>query len=145
MRALILAGLFLANAGPALAQSMTLEVDQTRPLRLSTPVTGVVIGNAGVADVIVHDPRTLFIMGKSVGSTQVLAVDGNGRTVFSGRVEVRVGAEDGLLTVQRGRESTTAICKERCIEVPHPEATREGMASSVARISARNAYAKGDR
>lgn len=143
MRAVLAAFFCLAAATPALAQSMTLEVDQTQPLRTTSPVTGVVIGNASIADVIVHDPKTLFIMGKSVGTTQVLAVDARGRTVYSGRIQVRASDEAGLLTVMRGKNSSTALCVERCIEIPHPEASQEQMAMAIARANARNGFSQG--
>lgn len=130
-------------SGAASAQAVTLEVDQSKPLRFNAPITGVVVGNAGVADVIVHDPKTLFVIGKSVGSTHVLAVDQRGRTVFSGDVSVRAPEFIGLLTVQRGRELSTSICDSRCIAYAHPEATALGISEAVTRASARTAFASG--
>jgi Flp pilus assembly secretin CpaC len=130
-------------AGTAQAQAVALEVDQSKPLRFTTPITGVVVGNAGVADVIVHDSKTLFVIGKSVGSTHVLAVDQRGRTVFSGTVAVRAADIDGLLTVQRGRELSTSICDTRCIAYAHSEAGAQGISDAVARASSRTAFAGG--
>jgi Flp pilus assembly secretin CpaC len=140
---LCLTVLSAALAGPAAAQAVSLTVDQTHPLRTTTPVTGVVVGNASIADVIVHDPRTLFIMGKSVGTTQILAVDARGRTVYSANVQVRAGSESNLLTVQRGRETSTAICDERCVEVAHPEATQAPMSQAISRAKARSGFSQG--
>lgn len=130
-------------AGSAHAQAVSLEVDQSKPLHFTAPITGVVVGNAGIADVIVHDSKTLFVIGKSVGSTHVLAVDQRGRTVFSGTVIVRAGAPDGLLTVQRGRELTTSLCDDRCIAYAHPEAGLQGISDAVGRASSRTAFAGG--
>jgi Flp pilus assembly secretin CpaC len=133
----------LVATGSAHAQAVSLEVDQSKPLHFNAPVTGVVVGNAGIADVIVHDSRTLFVIGKSVGSTHVLAVDQRGRTVFSGTVMVRATAPEGLLTVQRGRELTTSLCDERCIAYAHSESGSQGISEAVNRASSRTAFAAG--
>lgn len=132
-------------AAPALAQaqSINLEIDQSRPMQFASPVTGVVVGNAGIADVIVHDPRTLFVIGKSVGTTHVLAVDQRGRTVFSGQVSVRAPNIDNLVTVQRGREISSSICDARCVAYADAEATQSGMTDAVTRARLRSNFATG--
>lgn len=130
-------------AGGAQAQAVSLDVDQSKPLRFNSPVTGVVVGNAGIADVIVHDSRTLFVIGKSVGSTHVLAVDQRGRTVFSGTVLVRASEPEGLLTVQRGRELATSICDERCVAYAHSEAGNVSLSDAVNRATIRTGFASG--
>lgn len=129
--------------GPALAQSMRLEVDQSQPIRFNSPITGVVVGNAGIADVIVHDSKTLLVIGKSVGTTRVLAVDGRGRAVYSGQVEVRATDLQGLLTVQRGRELSTSLCDTRCVAYAHSESGTQGISDAVGRATARSAFAGG--
>jgi Pilus formation protein N terminal region len=130
-------------ANAAFAQAMTIEVDQSKPVRFTTPITGVVVGNAGIADVIVHDSRTLFVIGKSVGSTHVLAVDERGRSVFSGTIAVRAADLQGLLTVQRGKEFSTSICDTRCITYAHSEASNAPLADAVSRASTRTGFASG--
>lgn len=134
---------FIAVSSVAHAQSMAIEIDQSRPLRFTSPVTGVVVGNAGIADVIVHDPRTLFVIGKSVGTTHVLAVDQRGRTVFSGQVVVRPADINNLLTVQRGREISSSICDERCIAFADSESTQAGMGDAISRARTRSGFAGG--
>ena len=137
------AAFFILASGTASAQAVSVEVDQSKPLRFTSPITGVVVGNAGIADVIVHDSKTLFVIGKAVGSTHVLAVDQRGRTVFSGEVAVRAPEFDGLLTVQRGRTLSTSICGTRCIAYPHSEATAENIADAALRASTRTGFASG--
>jgi Flp pilus assembly secretin CpaC len=102
-----------------------------------------VVGNAGIADVIVHDSKTLFVIGKSVGTTHVLAVDMRGRTVFSGNVSVSAAQVDNLLTVQRGREISTSVCDTRCIAYAASEATAAPMAEAIGRARARTGFAGG--
>jgi Flp pilus assembly secretin CpaC len=127
----------------ALAQAVVLEVDQSRPLRFNMPVSGVVVGNAGIADVIVHDPKTIFVIGKSVGETHVLAVDTRGKTVFSGTVQVRTNEMAGMMTIQRGKAISTNVCQERCIAVPSAESTAQGNTEAITAARARTAFAAG--
>jgi Flp pilus assembly secretin CpaC len=133
----------LLMSSAASAQAVSLEVDQSKPLHFNSPVTGVVVGNAGIADVIVHDPKTLFVIGKSVGSTHVLAVDQRGRTVFSGTVAVSAAQVNGLLTVQRGRFLSTSVCNDRCIAYPDSEATADSLADAATRARTRSGFASG--
>jgi hypothetical protein len=139
----ILIATALLVASSAQAQAVSVQIDQSKPLRFDSPITGVVVGNAGVADVIVHDSKTLFVIGKSVGTTHVLAVDQRGRTVFSGNVAVSAAQVENLLTVQRGRELATSICDTRCIAYPDSESTTAAMADAASRARARSGFAGG--
>ncbi len=130
-------------AGSAGAQSLQLEVDQTQPLRFQRPVTGVVVGNASIADVIVHDSNVLFVVGKSVGTTEILAVDVAGNTVFSGTIQIRPTKVRDMITIQRGKEVSTAICQDRCIPNVHAEGTSAGNTPAITAIAARSAFAAG--
>ncbi|MFM1976603.1 MAG: hypothetical protein RL145_1449 [Pseudomonadota bacterium] len=141
--ALIACAFVALAAGPAAAQSFQLEVDQTQPLRFERPVTGVVVGNANIADVIVHDARMLFIIGKSTGTTEITAVDGTGRTVFAGTVQVRPANVRDMITIQRGKEISTAICQERCIPNVHSEGTAQGNVGAITAITGRSGFAAG--
>jgi Flp pilus assembly secretin CpaC len=143
MRTMLIAALTLV-ATPALAQSVQINIDEARPLRMSTPITGVVVGNAGIADVIVHDANMLFVLGKSVGTTSVVAVDARGRTVYNGTVEVRSVENDGLVIVQRGAGSTNTFqCSERCVAVVSPYAGNDGNSAAAANATARSTFARG--
>jgi Flp pilus assembly secretin CpaC len=127
----------------ATAQAIKLDVDQSKPLNFKNPITGVVVGNAGIADVIVHDSTTLLVIGKSVGSTHFLVVDQRGREVFSGTIAVQASEINGLVTVQRGSELSTSICNVRCVAYAHPESGTAAMTDAVGRASARTAFASG--
>ena len=141
--ALIAFALVGLATGPAAAQSFQLEVDQTQPMRFERPVTGVVVGNAGIADVIVHDAKVLFVVGKSVGTTEIIAVDGAGKTVFSGTIQVRSAHVRDMITIQRGKEISTAICQSRCVPSVHSEGTGPGNAPAITAIAARSGFAAG--
>ena len=51
----------LALAPAAAADPFKVKVDETVTLKLNQPANSVVVGNATVADVTVHDARTLLV------------------------------------------------------------------------------------
>ncbi|KAK0342675.1 hypothetical protein LTR94_021434 [Friedmanniomyces endolithicus] len=110
----------LALAGlPAQAQSpngaLNVEIDRSARVQLRGAAASVIVANPQIADVTVVDANTLFIVGKGYGVTEVVAVDGVGRTLFQREIVVTGGstgslglvfitdavAENALLTVSR--------------------------------------------
>lgn len=118
-RALLLTGLaatvVLAPAGSALAQSrpLNVEIDQSARVQLAAPAGSVIVGNPQIADVTVVDARTLFITGRGYGVTEIVAVDGAGRTVFQSQVVVTAG-DSGRVRVWRGAQPTEMACAAAC-------------------------------
>lgn len=137
MRIKFLAIILALFATPVIAAPISLNLDQSRPLLLKNNATGVVVGNASIADVIVHDSRTIIIMGKSVGTTHVLILGEKGKTLFSGNVTVNAGENDELLTIQKGLEIKTSLCKTRCIDVTSPEDTTGPLNDTVSKTRTR--------
>src|SRR5262245_52814758 len=74
-------GVSLALAPAAFADPFKVSVDQTVALKLAAPANSVVIGNATVADVSVHDANTILITGKAFGSTSLLVLDRAGKAI----------------------------------------------------------------
>ncbi|MEC7795905.1 MAG: pilus assembly protein N-terminal domain-containing protein, partial [Pseudomonadota bacterium] len=83
----------LALAGlPAQAQSpngaLNVEIDRSARVQLRGAAASVIVANPQIADVTVVDANTLFIVGKGYGVTEVVAVDGVGRTLFQREIVV---------------------------------------------------------
>lgn len=118
----------LACAAGTAARAATLVVPVNHSLRL--PVAGraasVVVGNAQVADVSVVDSRTVFVTGKSPGSTDVSVVDPLGRTVYAADIAVSTGA-GAPVTVHRAGSTSDMACDPRCTAPGQPRGT--GLAS----------------
>ncbi len=106
-----------AYAPAAHAEALDVLVDQTVTLKLNAPANSVVIGNAAVVDVAIHDPRTLLITGKGFGSTNLLVLDNAGRTVYSNMMSVSDNRTDQL-TIVRGEGNYTYSCTDRCRGTP---------------------------
>ena len=110
---LLAAGL-VAAAGAARAGTLSVPLNHSVRLPVSGRAASVVVGNSKVADVTVVDSRTLFVTGKSAGSTDVMVVDPLGRTVFAGDISVVLGAGKSV-TVHRGVERADLACDPRCL------------------------------
>lgn len=143
MRNFFVAIFVVLFASPVLAHSMQLELDQSRVVRLTRPATGVVIGNASVADVIVHSPQVLLVVGKSVGRTHFLVVGENGQTLYSGDVSVSLGAQTGVVTTMHGKEIQSSLCNTRCVDIVTPESTTGPLNDSAGRIRSRSTLTNG--
>jgi hypothetical protein len=107
----------LALAPMASADPLTVKVDQTVPLKLNTPANSVVVGNATVADVSVHDARTLLVTGKAFGSTNLTVLDRSGNTIFTTTLVVG-GEDDTGLTIVRGDGTYSYSCVDKCRSTP---------------------------
>ena len=105
---------FVAAATPAaLADSFKLTVDQTVALKVPGSANSVVVGNASVADVAVHDASTLLVTGKSFGTTNLMVLDSAGRTIYANQVSVG-GQPDTDMTIVRAGGTYTYSCVEKC-------------------------------
>ena len=79
--ALGLDGLVAAALGatPAQADTVTVNVDQARIMKLPDRVATIVIGNPLIADAALQSGGILVVTGKGYGSTNLLALDRAGR------------------------------------------------------------------
>jgi hypothetical protein len=104
-------------AGSAQAASLSVLLDHSTRL----PVVGaasVLVTNPAVADVTVVDSHTVYVAGRSQGSTNIIVLDTLGRTVFSG--DVRVSRAGAPVAVYRGVERTDFTCAENCAKDQAP-------------------------
>ena len=111
-RPALIAGLLLA-AGAASAQTLNVEIDRSARIALMGSAASVIVGNPAIADVTVVAANTLFVTGKGYGVTEVVAVDGVGRTIFQGEIVV-TGGSTGSVRVWRGAQATEMACAASC-------------------------------
>src|SRR5688572_20554460 len=65
----------------AAADQFELPLNKTRPIELDRAVRDVIIGNPEIADVVVRAPGQVYLIGRSVGETNVFLVDSKGGLV----------------------------------------------------------------
>lgn len=108
-----LAALSAAVAVHAQSRPLNVEIDHATRVQLRAPAGSVIVANPKIADVTVVDANTLFIVGKGYGVTEVVAVDGVGRTLFQREIVV-TGGSTGSVRVWRGGQATEMACSASC-------------------------------
>ncbi len=133
----------LALAPAALADPFSVKVDQTVTLKVGGAANSVIIGNATVADVSVHDARTLLITGKAFGTTNLTVLDRGGNTIYTNQIVV--GGEDATgLTVVRGQGTYSYSCVDKCRATPMVGDAPEHFTGIMSTITGKSAAAKGE-
>ncbi len=100
-------------AGAAENNSISVEVNMARILRISSPAQTVIIGNPAIADVTIQDPQTLVLTGRGYGKTNLIVLDEVGNPIADTLIEV-VQTQTGLVTIYQGASRTTLACAPNC-------------------------------
>lgn len=101
------------SAGVALAENISIPLDQAKRLKLPDGATSVVIGNPSVADITFENESTVFVFGKGTGVTNMVLLNESGEAVADHTIAV-VGARVGFVTLNRGVGQFTYACMGRC-------------------------------
>ncbi|VAW13265.1 hypothetical protein MNBD_ALPHA09-850 [hydrothermal vent metagenome] len=109
------AALTLGSAGsPAIATEQVLvPMDEARIIRLNRAPSTVIVGNPLVADVTVQDERLLVVVGKTYGTTNIIALDEDGQELTRLDVSVRTGGNNNV-QVFYGGARMSYTCAPRC-------------------------------
>src|ERR1700722_16077864 len=121
MRRVILAAFLAGVTLPAHAASdISIALDEVQTLTFPRAVAVVNVGNPSIADITMIDSLHAFVLGKAYGSTNIIALNQNGETVYNTHVAV-LGGSQATVTMQRGTERTTYNCTANHCEVsPQP-------------------------
>lgn len=114
---LVVAALAAASTAQA---AVRVPVNQAMRVSLRGQAADVIVGNPAIADVNVLDGRTVYLVGKQTGVTNLVILDGAGRTLFSDTVVVGnatgAGGSD-TVTIARGRTMQDVSCTPVCASV----------------------------
>ncbi len=92
---------------------INVNVNMARILRINAAASTVIVGNPGIADVLIQDPQTLVLTGKSYGQTNLIVLDSQGQPIADTMIEV-VQMQAGTLTVYQGQARTSLSCAPIC-------------------------------
>lgn len=127
---------FILQALPIQAQTargLDVPIDEVRLIHLERDAAQVIVGNPSIADVSAQNARLLVVTGKSYGSTNVIALDGEGRAILSTRLGVAPN-DSQLVTVYRGTLRQSLHCTPDCqrmLVIGDDKAQFEQLAESV--------------
>ena len=110
-----IAALAAIGAAPALAETLTVTVDEAHVMKLPDRVATIVIGNPLIADANLQGGGVLVITGKGFGSTNMIGLDRSGKVVMDKTVQV-LGAStnNDLVVVYKGVERESYSCNPDC-------------------------------
>lgn len=98
-----------ALAGAAHAAEIAVPMDEVRIVAFKQPVSTVYMGNPTIADITTIDAQHVFVLGKSFGATNMIALGRDGRPIANDQVTV-FGRRTGAVTVQKGDKQYTYSC-----------------------------------
>src|SRR4051795_392521 len=101
-----------AAAGPT-ADTIAVNVDQAKLVKLPTRVSTIVVGNPLIADVTLQTGGILVVTGKGYGATNFIAMDRTGEVLVDRVIQVE-GPTDQLVTIYRGVERESYSCMPVC-------------------------------
>ena len=96
------------------ADTVSVNVDQARVMKLPERIATVVIGNPLIADATLQSGGIVVLTGKGFGSTNMLALDRSGRVVMDKTVEVLGPATSDLVVVYKGTDRESYSCSPEC-------------------------------
>jgi hypothetical protein len=118
--ALLAAVLAVAGLQSAHAAGFSVPMDEVRLISFAQPVSTVYVGNTVIADVNMIDSRHGFLLGKTFGETNLIALGSDGREIANEHVTV-FGRREGALTLNRGPAQYSYTCtKAHCETQPVP-------------------------
>ena len=116
-----LSGMFLAATASQLAtaEEFSVDINKTQLLRLPVAAATVVVGNPEIADISVHSPTMLFVVGRGYGVTNVIVLDDLGQVVLDTDIKVSTGSgTTGKRVLFAGKGWKSYDCSPFCQPAP---------------------------
>jgi hypothetical protein len=114
---LLVAAAVLASPAAGLAEptadTIAVNVDQAKLVRLPGKVATIVVGNPMIADVTLQPGGMIVVTGKGYGATNFIALDRGGEILVDRQIQVE-GPSDRLVTVYRGIDRESYSCAPLC-------------------------------
>ena len=130
MRRLALALLTALAPASVLAATLAVPVDHAVRVKLTAPVSDIILGNPAIADVTLADPRHLVITGKTLGVTNLIITGANGRLLMS-RELVVAKPQLGHVTLISGPDTLVYACAPECQKISDQALSDQGMKYGV--------------
>ena len=95
-------------------ETIGVNLDQAKLVKLPEGTSTVVVGNPSIADVTVQRNGVVVITGRRAGRTNFIALDKAGSIISESTVAVSVSVA-GRVLVRRGVEATSYDCSSECL------------------------------
>ncbi len=105
---------------PAVAGTFTVPMDEARIVTFQKPVTTIYIGNTVYADATLIDAKHAFLLGKTMGQTNLIALGADGKVISEDQIAI-FGRRMGMVTLNRGSSQFNFSCTSlHCEAQPVP-------------------------
>jgi Pilus formation protein N terminal region len=94
-------------------ETVAVNVDQAKLVKLPGRVATIVVGNPLIADVTLQAGGVVVVTGKGYGATNFIAMDRSGEILVDRLIQVE-GPSEQLVTVYRGVDRETYSCMPVC-------------------------------
>jgi hypothetical protein len=107
-------------AAPATASEQIYQVDlnKTQMLRLPASAGSVIIGNPAIADVTVHSPQLIMVVGRGFGETNLIVLDRAGQTMVDADIQVTSITPSNGVRLFKANVRETYSCAPYCQPSP---------------------------
>jgi Pilus formation protein N terminal region len=102
-----------AGLAEPLANTVAVNVDQAKLVKLPARVATIVVGNPLIADVALQAGGVMVVTGKGYGATNFIAMDRSGEVLVDRTIQVE-GPTDQVITVYRGVDRESYSCMPIC-------------------------------
>lgn len=112
-------GLYNASA-PINTQTYSVDLNKTQVVHLPQKAGAIVVGNPAIADISVHSDKTIFVIGRGYGETNVMVLNTTGQVVMDANIQVINALPSNGVRVYRGSsgERNTYNCAPYCNPAP---------------------------
>ncbi len=122
------------------AEPISVVVDRAKVLHISQPADVVIVGNPAIADATIQDSQTLIITGRSFGTTNLIVLDKQGRSIADDIVTVEA-SNDQVVTIYRRDSRQTLSCTPECAPIMSLGDTPSVFSAANAQIQAARSLA----
>ena len=107
------------SATPSTEQGFFVHMNKTQILHLPAAASTIVVGNPDIADISVHSPDTIFIIGRGYGQTNLIALDAQGQTIMQANITVKsTNTRLGVRVINIGAGQESYHCAPNCLPTP---------------------------
>lgn len=122
-------------------ETIQVSLDNAKLLKLPAGTETIVVGNPAVADVVVQKNGIMVLTGRSIGSTNFIALDGTGTIISESIVSVSPNSLPGRLLVQRGIERESYECMPTCMPTVSLGDSSNHFSSVISQTTQRDGFA----
>jgi hypothetical protein len=122
-------------------ETIQVSLDNAKLLKLPSGTETIVVGNPAIADVVVQKNGIMVLTGRSIGSTNFIALDGSGTIISESIVSVAPNSLPGRLLVQRGVDRESYECMPNCLPTVSLGDTNTHFAGAISQTTQRDGFA----